>query len=136
MAKIYKLIKGGQTIYPATTTDAVKHPGTGTSIDALINEINVSVVYPTGGVTADNIQGGNRYTLETAIDKVPVGLRRNGLKVSFVGVTGEIETWEYQGGGFTNRQNGFCGSSVFVENKFYSSFIKEFYIEGTTKNYS
>ena len=94
MAKIYNLIKGGQTIYPATTTDAVKHPGTGTSIDALINEINVSVVYPTGGVTADNIQGGNRYTLETAIDKVPVGLRRNGLKVTFVGVTGEIETWE------------------------------------------
>ena len=134
MAKIYKLIKGGQTIYPATTTDAVKHPGTGTSIDALINEINVSVVYPTGGVTADNIQGGNRYTLETAIDKVPVGLRRNGLKVSFVGVTGEIETWEYQGGGFTNRQKWFFVEvPFFVENKFYSSFIKEFYIEGTTK---
>ena len=26
MVKIYKLIKGGQTIYPATTTDAVVHP--------------------------------------------------------------------------------------------------------------
>ena len=26
MAKIYKLIKGGQTIYPATTTDAVNIP--------------------------------------------------------------------------------------------------------------
>ena len=48
MAKIYKLIKGGQTIYPATTTDAVTHPGPGTSIDALINEITVYVVYPPG----------------------------------------------------------------------------------------
>ena len=26
MAKIHKLTKGGQTIYPATTTDAVVHP--------------------------------------------------------------------------------------------------------------
>lgn len=26
MAKIHKLIKSGQTIYPATTTDAVVHP--------------------------------------------------------------------------------------------------------------
>ena len=28
MAKIHKLTKGGQTIYPATTTDAVVHPTT------------------------------------------------------------------------------------------------------------
>ena len=56
------------------------------------------------------------------------------MKVSFGGVTGEIETWEYQGGCFTNRQKWFFVEvPFFVENKFYSSIFKEIYIEGTTK---
>ncbi|WP_455673758.1 hypothetical protein [Phocaeicola sp.] len=102
MAKIHRLTKGGQTIFPATTTDAVVHPGTRTSISKLFNEINVSVVFPAGGVTATGEDGGNRYTLKTAIPLVPSELRSTiGLKCSFISVAGNVETWEYQGGTFT-----------------------------------
>ncbi len=39
MAKIYKLTKGSQTIYPATTTDAVVNPNTRKSLTAELAEI-------------------------------------------------------------------------------------------------
>ncbi len=95
--KIHKLSQGGKTVYPATISDAVVHPGTRTSINSLFNEINVSVVFPTSGT-----DGTNRYTLEGAVAQVPAELRNVGLKVSFVDSAGQVETWEYQGGTFTN----------------------------------
>ena len=100
MAKIHKLSKNGQTIYPATTTDAVAHPTLKVSVSKLIGEINVSNLYPTGGT-----DGTNKYTLETAIAKIPSSLRNVGLKCSFINEAGEPETWEYMGGGFTTVTN-------------------------------
>ena len=61
MAEIHKLTKDGQTILPATTTDAVVHPQARVSLTGLVNEYNVSVLYPTEGVS------GNKYTLQKAI---------------------------------------------------------------------
>ena len=100
MTKIYKLSKGWETIYPATTSDAVVHPGTRTSINKLFNEINVSVVYPTSGIGRTN-----KYSLEGAIAQVPQELRNIGLKVSFLNNSGLVETWEFAGGAFENIEN-------------------------------
>ena len=100
MTKIYKLSKGWENIYPATTSDAVVHPGTRTSINKLFNEINVSVVYPTSGIGRTN-----KYSLEGAIAQVPQELRNIGLKVSFLNNSGLVETWEFAGGAFENLEN-------------------------------
>ena len=62
-----------------------------------ITEYNVSVQHPTSG-----IDGSNKYILEGAIAQVPPELRNIGLKVSFVNSEGKVETWEFQGGTFTN----------------------------------
>lgn len=63
----------------------------------LVSEYNVSVNHPTEG-----IDGSNKYTLETAIAKVPAGLRNVGIKCSFLDEDGLVETWEYQGVNFLN----------------------------------
>ena len=60
-------------------------------------EYNISVQHPTSG-----IDGSNKYSLEGAIAQVPQELRNIGLKVSFVNSAGQVETWEYQNGTFTN----------------------------------
>lgn len=82
MAEIHKLTKNGETIYPATTTDAVVHPGTQTSVTKLINEYNVSILFPTGGT-----DGTDKYTLTTAIsvlnDKLTTEQKVAGLKLGF-----------------------------------------------------
>lgn len=97
MAKKVKITKGGQTVYPATVMDAVVHPDLRVDSSKLIEEVNVSKIYPTGG-----IDGTNKYTLETAIAKIPSSLRNVGLKCSFLNEDGQVETWEYQGGTFTS----------------------------------
>lgn len=73
--------------------------GTGGSTDYMnyITEYNVSVQHPTSG-----IDGSNKYSLEGAIVQVPQELRNIGLKVSFINSAGKVETWEFQGGTFTN----------------------------------
>lgn len=75
MGKIHKITKNGQTIYPATTTDAVAHPTLKVPVSKLIGEINVSNLFPTGGTN-----GTNKYTLESAIAKIPTDLRIVGIK--------------------------------------------------------
>ena len=104
MAKIHKLSKNGQTIYPATTTDAVAHPTLKVSASKLIGEINVSNLYPTGGT-----DGTNKYTLASAIAKIPTDLRTVGIKCSFLSDAGTVEEWVYQGGTFTNTESWMQG---------------------------
>ena len=62
-------------------------------LSKLIEEVNISNIYPTGGMG-----GSNKYTLETAIAKVGEELRHAGLKVTFLSGEGKTETWEFQGG--------------------------------------
>lgn len=73
--------------------------GTGGSTDYMnyITEYNVSVQHPTSG-----IGGSNKYSLEGAIVQVPQELRNIGLKVLFINSDGKVETWEFQGGTFTD----------------------------------
>lgn len=63
------------------------------SLSKLIEEVNISNIYPTDGT-----DGSNKYTLETAIAKVPAELRNVGIKCSFINDLGILETWEYRGG--------------------------------------
>lgn len=62
------------------------------AIDGNITEYNVSNHFPT-----DGIDGTNRYTLETAIAKIPASLRTVGIKCSFLNEDGKPETWEFNG---------------------------------------
>ena len=100
MAKKVKITKGGQTVYPATVMDAVVHPDLRVDASKLIEEVNVSKIYPTGG-----IDGTNKYTLETAIAMIPASLRSVGIKCSFLDEAGKMETWEFTGGTFTNTSS-------------------------------
>ena len=70
------------------------------SLSKLIEEVNVSNIYPTDGT-----DGSNKYTLETAIAKVGEELRHAGLKVTFLNAEGKTETWEFQGGAFTSAES-------------------------------
>lgn len=104
--KIHKLSQGGKTIYPATTTDAVVHPDLRVSSSTLVEEVNVSKIFPTGG-----IGGSNKYTLETAIAQIPSSLRTVGIKCSFINEGGTPETWTYQGGAFTSSDSWMQGGN-------------------------
>ena len=100
MAKKVKITKGGQTVYPATVMDAVVHPDLRVDASKLIEEVNVSKIYPTGG-----IDGTNKYTLETAIAMIPASLRNVGIKCSFINEEGTIEEWVYNEGTFLSANS-------------------------------
>lgn len=111
MAKKCKLTKNGETIYPCSTMDAIVHPTLKVPSSKLIGEINVSNLFPTGGTN-----GTNKYTLESAIAKIPTDLRVVGIKCSFLSDAGELESWEYKSGTFTNVVNWReCGGKKLAE---------------------
>ena len=70
------------------------------AVTDMITEYNVSKLHPTGG-----IGGTNKYTLETAIAKIPSSLRNVGIKCSFLDEAGTVEEWVYQVGTFTNTDS-------------------------------
>ena len=113
MGKINKLTKQGETVYPITVSDAVINPTLKVESSKLIEEVNISNIYPTDGT-----DGSNKYTLETAIAKVGEELRHAGLKVTFLNEEGTTETWEYQGGSFT--LNSFVKVGAWELNRVYS----------------
>lgn len=76
------------------------------SLSYEITEVNVSKIFPTGG-----IDGTNKYTLETAIAMIPASLRSVGIKCSFLDETGMVEEWVYQGGTFTSADSWMQGGS-------------------------
>ena len=94
----------GNKAYPVTSSECVGMSDGSGNLDNHINKItteyNVSLFHPTDGV-----DGGNKYTLETAIAKVGEELRHAGLKVTFLNEEGTTETWEYRGGSFTSSSS-------------------------------
>ncbi len=62
-------------------------------INKMTTEYNVSVFHPGAG-----IGGTDKYTLETAIAKIPEQVRNVGIKCSFLDDGGKLQTWEYLGG--------------------------------------
>lgn len=104
MAEIHKLTKSGKTIYPASVTSAIVHPELRTSLNDLINEYNVSTLYPTGGVDGTNI-----YNLNTAIllldGKLNTEEKRIGTKVNFIDSNSEYVQYIFTGTTFTDVSN-------------------------------
>ena len=79
----------GNKAYPVTSSACVGMSDGSGNLDSHINKItteyNVSLFHPTEG-----IDGGNKYTLETAIAKVPAELRNVGIKCSFLDDAGQL----------------------------------------------
>ena len=89
--------RSGQKIYPITSSANVGMSDGSGSLDSHINrmttEYNVSVFHP-----GEGIDGTNKYTLETAIAKIPGPVRNVGIKCSFLDDAGRLQTWEFTGG--------------------------------------
>lgn len=84
----------GKKLYPQTSSACVTMSDGDDSLDTRVKNItteyNVSLFHPKQG-----IDGGNKYTLETAIALVPEEYRSVGLKCSFINENRHGETWEY-----------------------------------------
>lgn len=91
----------GNKAYPVTSSACVGMSDGSGSLDSHISKItteyNVSLFHPTEG-----IDGGNKYTLGTAIAKVPAKLRRLGMVVSFIDSNGEFQRYTFLGGTFAS----------------------------------
>ena len=104
----------GEKIYPATSSSMVgMSDGSGSldsHMDKITTEYNVSVFHPDEG-----IDGTNKYTLETAIVKVPESLRNIGIKCSFLDEGGKPQTWEFTGGKWAGASFSQVGSAKMSE---------------------
>ena len=87
-------------------------------LDAANRDIfyNVSFNFPN-----DGIDGTNKYTLQTAIEKVPQNLRVQGLKCIFMNNSNTtLDSWTFQGGEYTDLGRWiptiFLGSRVLLIN--------------------
>lgn len=102
MAEIHKITNQGEIIYPATTTDAVIHPTLKSSVTGIVNDYNISTLFP-----SHSISGTNRYTLPEAVKLLGENLEEQqkggGVRVIFVNDSGKVEVWEFQGGTFENQ---------------------------------
>ena len=71
-------------------------------------EYNVSVQHPTGGIS-----GTNKYTLETAIQKIPAELRTVGIKCSFIDEDDRMQSYTWVGNVYNSKSrwvpSGFYG---------------------------
>ena len=85
----------GNIIADKELSETSENPIQNSTVTRLVTEYNVSNHFPT-----DGIDGSNRYTLETAIAKIPASLRTVGIKCSFMNDAGQMETWEYHGGAY------------------------------------
>lgn len=106
--------KTGTKFIPVTTTDAVVHPQIRETLSGLINDYNVSVLFPTSGTDS-----GNKYTLDSMIallnGKLTDQQKVVGVKGSFLDSSGVLNTYEFIGSG------EFSSSSSWT--RFDSSFI-------------
>ena len=86
MAKIHKLTKGGQTIYPATTTDAVVHPTTRKNLtEELSNlESKTESLSKITGVSSAVIKFSKQYELK----ELPFTIFRG----SVINLLGDVST--------------------------------------------
>ena len=90
----------GKKLYPQTSSACVTMSDGDDSLDTRVKNItteyNVSLFHPKQG-----IDGGNKYTLSSAIALVPEKYRSIGIKCSFIGEDGLDETWEWLGGSWS-----------------------------------
>lgn len=102
---IHKIIKDGEVIIPATTSKAVLHRITGTTISDVIGEYNLTKLFPLNGEG-----GSDKYTLSSAINLINIKLGSEdkvpGLSIVFVeSGTDKVRRFEYIGGSFESSDS-------------------------------
>lgn len=89
------LNESGEEFFPATITDAVGHNQCECSMTDLINDYNVTTIWPKE----------DAYTLTTAIEilneKLLEDQKKPGVKARFTNSQGIYEEWEYFAGGYS-----------------------------------
>ena len=81
-------------------------------INKMTTEYNVSVFHP-----GEGIDGTDKYTLETAIAKIPEQVRNVGIKCSFLDDAGRLQTWEFTGGEWAAGSFSQVGSAAIESQK-------------------
>lgn len=59
------------------------------AVEVIVNEINVSKTFPTGG-----LEGTDKYDFATAVSVVPASMRKTGTYLTFTNSEGKSETWQ------------------------------------------
>ena len=77
-----------------------------------LTEYNVSLWHPTSG-----IDGTNKYTLNTAIQKIPFDIRKIGVKCLFVGIDSKVNIFQYDGGEYVNSSSWHDVSYSYIDSK-------------------
>lgn len=94
------LVDDGEEFYPASVTDAVAHPNTKCSLTDMMDEYNLTTIWP--------LESGH-YDITRAIqvlnEKLPENLKKPGVHAEFTNSSGRFESWEYFGANyeFTNE---------------------------------
>lgn len=116
MGTIHKLTQAGETIFPATVSDAVVHPQTAASITTMINEYNVSVLWPTSGTGNTNI-----YTLSGAITVLNTNLTSDekilGVKVLFYDTATTVKCYYFKSNSASNFSDSSYWSEIVLESQ-------------------
>lgn len=81
-----------------------------TELDNEILTYNVSINNPTEG-----IDGTNQYTLEKALEVVPLGKRKTGLNLSFLDITNTLYVYEYAGLPWISNRFSLVGTRRFLD---------------------
>lgn len=116
MAELHRLTKNGTTIFPATTTDAVVHPGLRTRLTDLVDSYNISAIYPTGGQGESDI-----YDLSSAIARLEPALTNEqkvaGIKISFKDENSERKEYVFTGKGEFNSVDSWIKAGIYLGNE-------------------
>lgn len=105
MAKIHKLTKGGQTIYPATTTDAVVHPTTRKNLtEELVELLNYKILKW-------------NTDLATTRKQVLTKERKTGLIISYINNENQLINEQYDSIDFSDKE--------WIKNSNWSKIAKE-----------
>jgi hypothetical protein len=89
------LVEEGEEFYPASITDAVAHPNTKCSLTDMVDEYNLTTIWP--------LESGY-YDIATAIqvlnENLPENLKKPGVHAEFTNSSGRFESWEYFGANY------------------------------------
>lgn len=77
--------------------DSINSVMSQSAITKIINEYNVSKNHPTEGIS-----NGYKYTLESAIEKIPEALRSRGIKCTFINELENTVSYIWQGGTYND----------------------------------
>ena len=94
----------------AESTNAVANKAVTEELSKLTTEYNVSVFHP-----GEGIDDTDKYTLETAIAKIPEQVRNVGIKCSFLDEGGKPQTWEFTGGSWAGASFSQVGAEKLSE---------------------